>query len=74
MRKIGSGNKWGIGSDGQLIPEVRGRGPDLATGQQPSVTEARLPVGPWPAGAPGKGGKDLGKCFQGRKMAITIIY
>ena len=45
-----------------------------ATGQQPSVTEARLPVGPWPAGAPGKGGKELGKCFQGRKMAITIIY
>lgn len=67
MRKIGLGNKWGIGLDVVLLPTIGGHWALMWTVDRSHLLPRGYSVctGPWLRRAPGKGAMDLGKCFSG---------
>lgn len=62
----------GIGLDERCVPTMRGHQSELATGQQPSVTQTSAAVGPRPGEAPGREAGP-GRVLHGEQRSLPFI-
>lgn len=62
----------GIGLDERCVPTMRGHRSGLATGQQPSVTQTSVAVGPRPGEAPGREAGP-GRVLHGTQQSLPFI-
>lgn len=62
----------GIGLDERCVPTLGGHWSELATGQQPSVTQTWAAVGPRPGEAPGREAGP-GRVLYGEQQSLPFI-